>query len=90
MTHDQHTTNTGNSSGTDLKDIATEQLGKAVHQVEAVASAVAAQGRDAGERVQAVAGTIKGAVDKSVKDQPMATLAMAVVMGFVLGALWKS
>ena len=26
----------------------------------------------------------------SVKDQPMATLAMAVTVGFVLGALWKS
>ena len=37
-----------------------------------------------------VAGNVKGAVDKSVKDQPMATLAVAAVLGFVLGALWKS
>jgi ElaB/YqjD/DUF883 family membrane-anchored ribosome-binding protein len=37
-----------------------------------------------------VAGNIKGAVDKSVKDQPMATLAAAAAVGFVLGALWKS
>ena len=42
------------------------------------------------ERVQEVAGNFKGAVDKSVKDQPMATLAVAAVLGFVLGALWKS
>jgi ElaB/YqjD/DUF883 family membrane-anchored ribosome-binding protein len=60
------------------------------HKVEDAASKVAEQGREAGERVQAVAGNIKGAVDKSVKDQPMATLAMAAVLGFVLGALWKS
>jgi ElaB/YqjD/DUF883 family membrane-anchored ribosome-binding protein len=40
--------------------------------------------------VQEVAGNLKGAVDRSVKDQPMATLAMAAVVGFVLGALWKS
>jgi ElaB/YqjD/DUF883 family membrane-anchored ribosome-binding protein len=37
-----------------------------------------------------VAGNVKGAVDKSVKDQPMVTLAMAAAVGFVLGALWKS
>jgi ElaB/YqjD/DUF883 family membrane-anchored ribosome-binding protein len=33
---------------------------------------------------------MKSAVDKSIKDQPMATLAAAAVVGFVLGALWKS
>ena len=37
-----------------------------------------------------VAGNLKGAVAKSVKDQPMATLAVAAAVGFVLGALWKS
>ena len=92
MTQSQHPSQTINSGvlGAELKDIAAEQLAKVAKQVEGVAGLVAEQGRDAGERVQAVAGNIKGAVDKSVKDQPMATLAMAVVMGFVLGALWKS
>ena len=51
---------------------------------------MAEQGREAGQQVQEVAGNIKGAVDKSVKDQPMATLAVAAMVGFVLGALWKS
>jgi ElaB/YqjD/DUF883 family membrane-anchored ribosome-binding protein len=37
-----------------------------------------------------VAGNFKGALDKSVNEQPMATLAMAAILGFVLGALWKS
>jgi ElaB/YqjD/DUF883 family membrane-anchored ribosome-binding protein len=40
--------------------------------------------------MQEVAGNVKGAIDKSIKDQPMATLAVAAVLGFVLGALWKS
>ena len=40
--------------------------------------------------MQEVAGNFKGAVDRRSKDQPMATLAMAAVVGFVLGALWKS
>jgi ElaB/YqjD/DUF883 family membrane-anchored ribosome-binding protein len=60
------------------------------NQAEDVANRVTAQGRDAAERVQEVAGNFKGAVDRSVKDQPMATLAVAAVLGFVLGALWKS
>ena len=73
-----------------MADKATDQFNKVADQVEGVASRVADQGREAGERVQEVAGNLKGAVDKSVKDQPMATLAMAAAVGFVLGALWKS
>jgi len=74
----------------DLKQKATEQLGKATDQAERMANRVAEQGRDAGERMQEVAGNFKGALDKSLKEQPMATLAMAAILGFVLGALWKS
>jgi ElaB/YqjD/DUF883 family membrane-anchored ribosome-binding protein len=74
----------------DLKEKATDQFGKAAYQAEQVANRVAEQGREAGERMQEVAGNFKGALDKSIKDQPMATLAMAAVVGFVLGALWKS
>lgn len=73
-----------------LADKATDQFHKAADTVEGVASRVAEQGRAAGEQVQEVAGNIKGAVDKSVKDQPMATLAVVAALGFVLGALWKS
>jgi len=40
--------------------------------------------------MQEVAGNMKGAVDTTIKQQPMATLAIAAVIGFVLGALWKS
>jgi ElaB/YqjD/DUF883 family membrane-anchored ribosome-binding protein len=93
--------NRADNAGSDLKDKATEQFekladkatdqfGRVADTVESVAGRVAEQGREAGERVQEVAGNIKGAVDKSVKDQPMATLAVAAMVGFVLGALWKS
>ena len=74
----------------DLKDKATDQFGKAVDQAERVASRVSEQGREAGERMQEVAGNFKGALDKSIEDQPMATLASVALVGFVLGALWKS
>lgn len=74
----------------DMADKAGKQIDRALDSAEGVARQVADQGREATERVGEVAGNIRGAVDKSVKDQPMATLAVAAAMGFVLGALWKS
>ena len=74
----------------DIKDKATDAFGSAADRAEKVASNVADQGREVGENFQEVAGNVKGAIDRSVKDQPMATLAMAAAVGFVLGAIWKS
>jgi ElaB/YqjD/DUF883 family membrane-anchored ribosome-binding protein len=74
----------------DIKDKATDQFRKAADSVEGAAGAAADQIREVGDRAGEVAGNFKSAVDKSVKDQPMATLAMAAAVGFVLGALWKS
>jgi ElaB/YqjD/DUF883 family membrane-anchored ribosome-binding protein len=74
----------------DLEDKATDQFKKVADRVEGVAHSAADQVRDVTDRAGEVAENLKGAVDKSVKDQPMATLAMAAAVGFVLGALWKS
>jgi ElaB/YqjD/DUF883 family membrane-anchored ribosome-binding protein len=74
----------------DLKDEATDEFGKAADQTERLANRAVEQGREVGQQIQEVAGNFKGALDKSVKDQPMATLATAAIVGFVLGALWKS
>jgi ElaB/YqjD/DUF883 family membrane-anchored ribosome-binding protein len=74
----------------EIKEKATEQFERLADQAEGVANRVADQGRQAGERVQEVAGHFKGAVDRSVKEQPLTTLALAAVVGFVLGALWKT
>ena len=82
-------TTTTRSSDT-LKDKATDAFGNAADRVEKMASNVADQGREVGENFQEVAGNVKGAIDRSVKDQPMATLAYAAAVGFVLGAIWKS
>jgi ElaB/YqjD/DUF883 family membrane-anchored ribosome-binding protein len=73
-----------------IADKATDKFREVAGQAEDFAGRVAGQGREVADRVQEVAGNVKGAVDKSVKDQPMATLAVAAVLGFVLGALWKS
>ena len=72
----------------DLKDQATGQIKKVAERVEGLASDAVDQLRETG--AGEVAGNLKGAIDKSVKDQPMATLAMAAALGFVLGAIWKT
>jgi ElaB/YqjD/DUF883 family membrane-anchored ribosome-binding protein len=58
--------------------------------VEGYTSGAAGQMREVSDRAGEVAGNFKSALDKSIKDQPMATLGVAAMVGFVLGALWKS
>jgi ElaB/YqjD/DUF883 family membrane-anchored ribosome-binding protein len=76
--------------GSDLADKAADQFKKVADRVEGVTGAAADQMRDVSDRTGEVAGNLKRAVDKSVKEQPMTTLLMAAAIGFVLGALWKS
>ena len=78
------------NSVTDLQDRMADQIHRISDKVEVAAKTVADRGRDAGENVQQVAGNFKSAVDSSLRDQPMATLAMAAAVGFILGALWRS
>lgn len=74
----------------DLKEKAAEQIDKLAGQVEGAAKAARDQGREMGEHVQVVADNFKTALDKSVRDQPITTLAMTAAVAFVIGALWKS
>ncbi len=67
-----------------------EKLDQAADAASATVRSVAEHGREATERVNQVAGNMKSAVDKSISEQPMATLAIAAALGFVLGAVWKS
>jgi ElaB/YqjD/DUF883 family membrane-anchored ribosome-binding protein len=50
---------------------------------------MAEQAREYGEKAQEAVSNFKPFVEKSMKGQPMATLGVAAVIGFVLGALWK-
>lgn len=74
----------------ELADKATNLADKASDQIERSVRNVADQSRVATENIQVVAENFKTAVDKSVKDQPLTTLAVAAVVGFVVGALWKA
>lgn len=82
--------NTVADKASDLAAKASSKVEQALEGAESAVNSVAETGRDASQRVTEVAGNLKTAVDRSVKDQPMATLAVAAAMGFVIGALWKS
>ena len=89
LTSQHYPTEAGNAVH-DLRDKAGDQLDKMADTVEGAVKMVSERGREVGENVQQVAGNLKAAVDTSVKDQPMATLAIVAALGFVLGAIWKS
>ena len=73
----------------EMADVATDKVKNATQSAEELAGKVAEQAREYGERTQAAVKNFKPYVDKSMKEQPMATLGVAAVIGFVLGALWK-
>ena len=90
-------TKTRSGGAVDMGDLATNIADKALERadrlrvgVENAAETVTARGREAAGQAQEVAGNFKQAVDKSVRNQPTATLIMAAAMGFLIGALWKS
>lgn len=64
--------------------------GKAKQTFDDASDRAQEMAEQARQQVGEVAGNVKGAIDKSVKDQPLTTLAMAAAVGFVIGALWKS
>ena len=80
----------GSDQFSGLKQKATDQFGRTAEQAEDMANRVAEQGREAVERIQEAAVNVKGALHRSMRDEPMVTLAFAAIVGFVLGALWKS
>ena len=58
--------------------------------VESTVSDLAERGREASRSVREVTDNFGTALDRSIERQPMTTLALAVGIGFVLGALWKA
>ena len=73
----------------DMADTATDKMKDVAQDAQEMAGKVADQARQYGEQAQDVAKQVRPFVEKSLKEQPMATLAGAAVLGFVLGALWK-
>lgn len=81
----------------DMADKAAEYAQKAGSKIDetlegatSVARAATQKGRQASAQAEEVASNFKQAVDKSLKQQPMTTLALAALAGVAIGALWKS
>ena len=68
---------------------ASDQAAQFAQKAEEVAGKVAEYAREYGEKAQDAARNFKPFVEKSMKEQPMATLAVGAAIAFVLGALWK-
>ncbi len=81
---------TSHQSSSDFTTRATDAVNKATEQIGDAGSNVAEHGREARDAVQKVASNFRGAFEKSLNDQPMATLGVLAVAAFVLGAIWKS
>jgi ElaB/YqjD/DUF883 family membrane-anchored ribosome-binding protein len=83
----------GGETGTDrlreVADSATDQLKGVADRAQELAGDVSRRAREYGEKAQDAARQFKPYVEKSLKEQPMTTLAAAAAIGFVLGALWK-
>jgi len=80
----------GKSTVQHLKDKARSEVEKDKSELREAAHSVADQGREVSENVQAVANNMKDALEKSMREKPLTTLAMAAAVAFVLGAIWKS
>jgi ElaB/YqjD/DUF883 family membrane-anchored ribosome-binding protein len=85
------------SASHDLTDKAVDAGMRAVDQLQQTASNVqdagerfVAKGSELSDNMQKVARNFSSAVDKSVADQPLTTLGMAIAAGFILGAIWKA
>ena len=73
----------------EMADTATDKVKDVAESAQDMAGKVADQARVYGEQAQDAVKQVKPLVEKSLKEQPMATLAGVAVLGFVLGALWK-
>ena len=72
-----------------VADTTTDQFNRVADGAQKLAGNVAQQARQYGQKAQEAVQNFKPFVRKSMKEQPMSTLAAAAAVGFVLGALWK-
>ncbi len=69
---------------------AVDSIERTVSNVQDAGQRLAAQGSELGDNLQKVARNFSTAVDRSVAEQPLTTLGVAVAAGFILGAIWKA
>jgi hypothetical protein len=73
----------------DLADAVSDRVKEATDGLQERAGQVAEQALRYAELAQDAVKQFKPFVRQSIKEKPMATLASFLVVGFVLGAMWK-
>jgi len=68
---------------------ATDQIRDASEGVQELAGKAAVQAGQYAQKAQDAARGFRPFVERSLKEQPLTTLAAAAAIAFVLGALWK-
>jgi ElaB/YqjD/DUF883 family membrane-anchored ribosome-binding protein len=66
-----------------------EAWSRAKSNVEGVMSDATAKGQEAVEAVREVGDNVMDAIDESLEKRPYTTLALAVGIGFLFGAIWR-
>ncbi len=89
QSHGQTTAETAIDRLRDMADATGEKVKDVADRAQDMAGKVADQAREYGAQAQEAAKQVRPFVEKTLKEQPMATLAGVAVLGFVLGALWK-
>lgn len=74
----------------DIKGPVKDATSFAKQNIDAAAGELQSVANTTTKQVSAVTGNMQRAVDKSLSDQPYASLAMAAAIGFAIGAIWKS
>ena len=74
----------------DIKSPIRDATGSAKQSIDSAAGQLQSVADQTTKQLGAVGGNVQKAVDKSLADQPYITLAMVAVIGFAVGAIWKS
>jgi ElaB/YqjD/DUF883 family membrane-anchored ribosome-binding protein len=73
----------------ELADTTTDKMKEVGRTAQETVGKIAGEAREYGAQAQEAAKQVRPFVERSLKEQPMATLAGAAFLGFVFGALWK-
>ena len=72
------------------KDRARQEIERWLDSVDQASQGVVGQAAAVKDDVMQVADNFTSAFQKSLKDNPQATIAMVAVVGFILGAVWRA
>jgi ElaB/YqjD/DUF883 family membrane-anchored ribosome-binding protein len=89
LDYSKHTPQSGTDGARELTEGAGDRMKDMAADAQEMTGRAAEQAREYGEKAQEAVRNFKPYVERSMKEQPMTTLAVASVIGFVLGALWK-